>query len=123
MLRPYNVRETYERLAARRKRPRCGGPQKNEHTSHAGDGKQSIRHCLGEGTISFAEIAGQWARRGVFGRAGGDAGAETGDGRGAELFRERERKYIRGVFDEPANQRNDPVVAGGDGGFFQLRFG
>src|ERR1700675_1354307 len=27
MLRPYNVRETCERLAARRMRPRCGGPQ------------------------------------------------------------------------------------------------
>jgi len=67
----YNHRVTYEKLAARKKRANLRPQTKNEHTSNAGDGKQNIRHCLGEGTISLAEIAGERARRGVFGRAGG----------------------------------------------------
>src|SRR5258708_36824541 len=122
MLRPYNVCETYEKLAARRMRPRFSGPQKNEHTGHARDGKQSIRHRVGEGTISFAEIASEWAHCGIFGWAGGDAGAETGDGRGSELFCECEREYVRGLCDQPEERRDHCLGAGGDGGFLQLRF-
>src|SRR6266849_1017130 len=99
-----------------------GWERDHEHTSDAKRKDQSIRHRVGEGTISFAEIASAWARRGVLGWAGGDAGAETGDGRGAKLFCERECEYLRRVSDESAGQRNDPIGPGGDGGFFQLRF-
>src|SRR5882757_343386 len=121
MLRPYNVCETCEKLAARRNWSFTAA-NKNDHASHAGDGKQSIRHRMGEGTISFPEIASERTCGGFLRRACRHAGAEASHGRSTELFSDRECEYLWRISNEPANQRNDPVCAGGDGGFVQLRF-
>src|ERR1700704_479417 len=42
MLRPYNVCETYEKLAARRMRPRFGGPQKMSTPVMQGTGNKAF---------------------------------------------------------------------------------